>query len=100
MSKIFKLALISGLALTASACGGASGGNGAVGGVLYSGYKMGGAVTNGTGTKTGQACASSILGLIGTGDASHLQHSRSVRHELHDRDRQVRRNGGARAAFT
>jgi hypothetical protein len=70
MSNIFKLALVAGLALTANGCAMASGGNGAVSGGLYSGYKMGGVVTTGTGTKTGQACASSILGFIGTGDAS------------------------------
>ncbi|HEX2731498.1 MAG TPA: TRL domain-containing protein [Polyangiaceae bacterium] len=70
MSKLVKLGLVLGLALTANGCAMASGGNGAVTGGLYSGYKMGGAVTTGTGTKSGQACASSILGFIGTGDAS------------------------------
>jgi hypothetical protein len=70
MSNIFKMALVAGLALSANGCAMAAGGNGGVSGTLYSGYKMGGAVTTGTGTKTGQACASSILGAIGTGDAS------------------------------
>jgi hypothetical protein len=51
-------------------CGGVSGGNGAVSGGLYAGYKMGGNIGPGQGTKTGEACAMQILGLIGLGDAS------------------------------
>ena len=51
-------------------CAMASGGDAAVSGSIYSGYKSSGAVGNGTGNKTGEACASSILGIIGTGDAS------------------------------
>jgi hypothetical protein len=51
-------------------CGGVSGGNGGVGGSLYTSYKMGGNISTGTGTKTGEACASHILGIIATGDAS------------------------------
>jgi hypothetical protein len=51
-------------------CAFATGGQGVVSGLIYSGYKMGGDVGPGTGTKTGQACASSILGLVGVGDAS------------------------------
>jgi TRL-like protein family len=53
-----------------SGCVTVSGGNGAAVGVLYSGYKMGGAVGSGTGTKTGEACAMSILGVVAIGDAS------------------------------
>ena len=68
--KLAKLGLVAALALAANGCAMAQGGNGAVTGFLYSGYKMGGNVTQGTGTKTGEACASSILGAIGTGDAS------------------------------
>jgi hypothetical protein len=63
------LALLA-LGVSASGCAIATGGNGAVAGGIYSGYKMGGVVGTGPGTKMGQACASSILGLIGTGDAS------------------------------
>jgi hypothetical protein len=51
-------------------CGGVSGGNGGVSGSLYQGYRMGGAVGQGNGTKTGEACAMQILGLVGLGDAS------------------------------
>ena len=51
-------------------CAMASGGNGSVSGFLYSGYKMGGAINPTVGTKTGEACASTILGWIATGDAS------------------------------
>jgi hypothetical protein len=70
-----KKSVLGGLALlalgaAASGCAVASGGNGGVTGFLYSGYKMGGAVGTGPGTKMGQACASSILGVVGTGDAS------------------------------
>jgi hypothetical protein len=70
MLKLAKLGLVAGLALAANGCAMASGGNGAVMGALYSGYKMGGNVTTATGSKTGEACASSILGAIATGDAS------------------------------
>jgi hypothetical protein len=70
MFKLVNLGLVVGLALSVTGCAVVAGGNGAAGGGLYSGYKMGGAVTTGTGTKTGQACASSILGIIATGDAS------------------------------
>jgi hypothetical protein len=51
-------------------CAIATGGNGYLSGTIYSGYKMGGAVGPGTGTKSGEACASSILGVFASGDAS------------------------------
>jgi hypothetical protein len=51
-------------------CAIATGGQGYLTGSIYSGYKMGGAVGSGTGTKTGEACASSILGVFASGDAS------------------------------
>lgn len=70
MSKVIKLGVVLALGIGSSACTLVAGGNGGAAGGLYSGYKMGGAVTTGTGTKTGQACASSILGLVATGDAS------------------------------
>ncbi len=70
MMKLAKLGLVVGLALAANGCAMASGGNGAVMGSIYSGYKSGGVVTSSVGTKTGEACASSILGAIATGDAS------------------------------
>jgi hypothetical protein len=39
-------------------------------GFIYSGYKSSGAVGTAQATKRGEACASSILGAIATGDAS------------------------------
>jgi hypothetical protein len=48
----------------------ATGGNNFALGYIYSGYKSSGAVGHAQPTKTGQACASSILGAIATGDAS------------------------------
>lgn len=51
-------------------CATASGGDAMVMGTIYSGYKSSGAIGPGAGNKTGEACASSILGIIGTGDAS------------------------------
>lgn len=51
-------------------CAFASGGNAAALGTIYSGYKSPGQVGTGADTKTGEACISSILGLVATGDAS------------------------------
>jgi hypothetical protein len=68
--KSLKAAVALIVAVAAFGCGGVSGGNGSVSGALYAGYKMGGAVGSGTGTKTGEACAMQILGAIGLGDAS------------------------------
>ena len=70
MNKLGKLVVGAAMAFAFSGCAMVTGGNGSAMGTLYSGYKMGGAVGQGTGTKTGQACVSSILGLIATGDAS------------------------------
>jgi hypothetical protein len=70
MKNLVKLGALLVFATVGSGCAMASGGMGGVSGSLYSGYKMGGVVGPGQGTKTGQACASSILGIIGTGDAS------------------------------
>jgi hypothetical protein len=58
------------LVLTLGGCAMATGGNGSVSGFIYSGYKMGGVVGSGTGSKTGEACATSILGWVAVGDAS------------------------------
>lgn len=41
-----------------------------VAGALYTGVTSGSAVSAQAGPKTGEACASSILGIIATGDAS------------------------------
>jgi hypothetical protein len=51
-------------------CAMATGGSASLTGFIYSGYKTGGVVGPGTGTKTGEACASSILGVFASGDAS------------------------------
>ncbi len=71
MTKLGKLAGAVAIAVSVSGCASVvHGGNGYVVGALYAGYKMGGEVGAGAGSKTGQACASSILGLVATGDAS------------------------------
>jgi hypothetical protein len=51
-------------------CAIAGGGNGFASGFIYSGYKTSGQVGNAQAGKVGEACASSILGWIATGDAS------------------------------
>jgi hypothetical protein len=51
-------------------CAMATGGNAAANGFLYSGYKSPGQVGAAADGKTGEACISSILGVIATGDAS------------------------------
>lgn len=70
MKTMLKLGALAGALLMMSGCAMVSGGNGSATGFVYSGYKMGGVVGAGQGTKTGEACASSILGIIATGDAS------------------------------
>jgi hypothetical protein len=70
MKSIVNVVAIGAMAFSLGGCAMATGGQGTVTGFVYSGYKMGGAVGSGTGTKTGQACASSILGWLGLGDAS------------------------------
>ncbi len=51
-------------------CAIASGGNSFASGTIYSGYKSPGQVGTAAAGKTGEACISSILGLVATGDAS------------------------------
>src|SRR5882724_1001976 len=51
-------------------CAMAYGGNASAFGTIYSGYKSPGQVGAGADSKTGEACISSILGLVATGDAS------------------------------
>jgi hypothetical protein len=59
------------LGFSVGGCAMASGGNAGVMGQLYSSYKAPGAIGNGAvGAKSAKACASSILGVIATGDAS------------------------------
>jgi len=53
-----------------SGCATAVGGNGFALGAIYSGYKTSGQVGTAQPAKVGEACASSILGWIATGDAS------------------------------
>jgi hypothetical protein len=62
-----------GLALALAAlngCAMAQGGNAHAMGTIYSGYKSPGNVGTAAAGKTGQACISSILGVVATGDAS------------------------------
>lgn len=56
--------------LTASGCAMANGGNAFATGGIYSGYKSPGQIGTGQAGKTGEACISSILGVVATGDAS------------------------------
>jgi len=61
------LAVAAGLS-TLSGC--ATVGPGLVVGSIYSGYTLGSATGAGTGTKVGEACAMSILGVVALGDGS------------------------------
>lgn len=60
------LGLVSGLVV--SGCAVAA--PGIVTGGIYSGYTVGSSVGPGSGAKTGEACAMSILGVVAIGDAS------------------------------
>jgi hypothetical protein len=51
-------------------CAMAYGGNASALGTIYSGYKSPGQVGTAADGKTGEACISSILGIVATGDAS------------------------------
>ena len=70
MNHGLKLVVGAAVAMVLGGCAMASGGNGSLTGSIYSGYKMGGVVGSGQGTKTGEACANSILGVAAMGDAS------------------------------
>jgi hypothetical protein len=70
MKSLLKVGFGAAMLSSLGGCAMATGGNGMVEGLIYSGYKMGGVVGSGAGTKSGQACASSILGWIALGDAS------------------------------
>jgi hypothetical protein len=70
MKNLFMVALLAVGLTTLSGCAMGAGGSNSVTGFIYSGYKSGGVVGSGTGNKTGQACAMSILGWLGLGDAS------------------------------
>jgi len=56
--------------LSTSGCAIASGGNAFASGGIFSGYKSPGQVGAAQAAKAGEACMSSILGLVATGDAS------------------------------
>ena len=65
------LGLLVALAMGAFGCGMVSGGNGSLSGFIYTDYSMGGALgASQVDSKTGEACASTILGWVATGDAS------------------------------
>lgn len=53
-----------------SGCAMSAGGNAMATGFVYSGYKTPGNIGPGQGTKTGEACISSVLGIVATGDSS------------------------------
>lgn len=68
-----KLFTIVGLGIVVSSLSGCAivgGGNAVAAGGIYSGYKSPGQVGTAAATKTGEACAMSILGAVGIGDAS------------------------------
>lgn len=69
MMKTKLLALAVALAAL-NGCATAHGGDAVAMGTIYSGYKSSGAIGTGAPGKTGEACISSILGLVATGDAS------------------------------
>lgn len=68
MKKLFSLITLVGLASALSGC--AIAGPGIVNGGLFSSYTLGSAGTQARGEKSGEACAMSILGIVGVGDAS------------------------------
>lgn len=71
MNALKKVALSAGLTVALTGCAMANGGNGGATGFVYTAYKMGGNIGSGTGgSKTGQACATSILGVVAMGDAT------------------------------
>ena len=71
MKNILKLVGSAVMLYSVFGCSLAAGGNAAVAGGIFSSYKAPGAIgTGGPGAKEGEACAMSILGLIGIGDAS------------------------------
>lgn len=66
----FAVVILAGLALVTTGCAAMST-RAPVTGLLYTGTKSGEtATTNHASSKEGRACAQSILGLVGTGDAS------------------------------
>jgi hypothetical protein len=66
-----KTLVLAALGLAAlNGCAMATGGNSSAMGTIYSGYKSPGQVGAAADGKTGEACISSILGLVATGDAS------------------------------
>jgi hypothetical protein len=71
MNNLVKVAFGALLVSSLGGCAMAAGGDTSVSGTIYSGYKTGGAIGSGAAAaKTGESCASSILGIIATGDAS------------------------------
>ena len=64
------LTILLGLAACVTALGCAIASPGYVTGSIYSGYTLGAGVGPGTGTKTGEACVISVLGVVAVGDGS------------------------------
>jgi len=65
-----RIALLALPLLTFTGCAFATGGDSVVTGALFSHYGTSGALGTATAAKTGEACATSIVGLIALGDAS------------------------------
>ena len=64
------LTILLGLAACVTALGCAIAAPGYVTGGIYSGYTLGAGVGPRTGTKTGEACVISVLGIVAVGDGS------------------------------
>jgi hypothetical protein len=65
-----KLVLLLGMAAGLVVSGCAFTGPGLATGSIYQGYTLGSAVGAGTGTKSGESCVMSILGIVALGDGS------------------------------
>ena len=70
MKNLLKVALLALGLSTLGGCAMAAGGSNSVSGFIYSGYSSGGVVGNGTGTKTGQACATNAACQVDGGDSA------------------------------
>jgi hypothetical protein len=71
---ILKFVAFASVAVSLNACAMAAGGNSFAYGSLFESYESPGAIGSGElGTKTGEACVSSILGIVATGEGSVSQ---------------------------
>jgi len=71
MNNVLKAVVLAVVGLQLGGCAMASGGSAGAMGALYTGFQAPGSIGTGdAATKQGEGCASSILGIIATGDAS------------------------------